>query len=174
MNLTYVPTIKDYRAGLRLHFRLRLTRRIAHLLGLWMLPSFFLLFSAPMIYKMLTQPEEYSGVLGWLVIGFAFSLIVPLRQYYCVNKQFKALFQNSLASREVSVEISNDRILSAIPGMSEGTFYWKAILDFAQDENVTLLYVAENRFLFIPTQAMSPAQRTELDDLVARNLVRKS
>ena len=170
MNLTYIPTIKDYRAGLRLHYRRKLTRYITHLLGLWMLPLFVLLFSAPTIYKMLAQPDEYSGRFGWLIIALALSLLVPLLQYYGVNKQFKSLFQDSQTSKEVSVDINNDRVLSAIPGMSEGTYYWNAILDFAQDEKITLLYVAKNRFLFIPTQAFSPGQRTELNNLVASNI----
>jgi hypothetical protein len=173
MNLTYSPTIKDFRAGLRLHYRQKLTRRIKHFLDFWILPLLVLILSAPTVYKMLTQPDEYSGAFGWLIIALAFSLIVPLRQYYGVNRQFKCLFPDLQTNREVSIEFNDNRVISAIPGIGEGTYYWNAILNYAQDEKITLLYLAKNRFLFIPTQAFTPAQRIELNDLVARHVVKK-
>jgi hypothetical protein len=47
---------------------------------------------------------------------------------------------------------------------------WTAIVRFAQNEKVTLFYVAKARFLFVPTQLFSEEQRAELNDLVARHL----
>ena len=45
-------------------------------------------------------------------------------------------------------------------------------MGFAQDEKMTLLYVFKDRFLMFPTAALSPDQRSELGDLVARHVVR--
>jgi len=36
-----------------------------------------------------------------------------------------------------------------------------------------MIYLAERRFLFFPTPAMSPAQRTELNDLIARHVTKR-
>lgn len=170
MNLTYVPTIKDYRAGLRLHYRQKLTRRIAHFAGLWMLPVFVLLMYAPTVYDKLTKSKEYLGGFGWLIVALACSLVVPLLQYYGVNKQFKRLFPHQQTGRGVSIDINDDRVVFTIPSISEGTYYWTGIIDFAQDERITLLYVGKNRFIFFPTQALFADQRNELNDLVTRHV----
>jgi hypothetical protein len=69
--------------------------------------------------------------------------------------------------------IDEDHIVSAIPGVNEGKYFWNAILRFAQDEKITLFYVAEKKFLFVPTKAFSREQREELDDLIARTVARK-
>jgi hypothetical protein len=170
MNLTYVPTIKDYRAGLRLHYRQKLTRRIVHFLGLWMLPLFILLMSTPTIYDKLTQPEEHLGGFGWLTIAVASSFMVPLLQYYGVKKQFNRAFPLQQTVGGISIEVNNDRIVFTIPGISVGTYYWTGITESAQDERITLLYTGKNRFMMFPTQALSADQRTELNDLVTRHV----
>jgi hypothetical protein len=59
------------------------------------------------------------------------------------------------------------------PGLSETKVLWQAIDRFAQNEKVTMLYIAEMRFIYFPTRSLSDAQRTELNDLVARHVVRK-
>jgi len=126
--------------------------------------------STPTIYNILMQPDEYSDGFGWIVLALAFSLTLPLLQYYRANRQFKLLFPDQQTSGGVSIDIDDDRVVFAVPGISVGTYYWDGIVDFAQDERVTLLYTGKNRFVLFPTQALSAAQRTELDGLVARHI----
>jgi hypothetical protein len=38
---------------------------------------------------------------------------------------------------------------------------------------MTLLHLDKDKFLLFPTSALSSEQKTELNDLVARNMVRK-
>jgi len=93
--------------------------------------------------------------------------------YLNVRKQFNNIFPPGRTDRNVSIDINEDHIIAAIPGVSEGKFFWNAILKFAQDEKITLFYVAEKRFIFVPAKAFSPSERSELSDLVERNLLRK-
>jgi hypothetical protein len=60
-----------------------------------------------------------------------------------------------------------------MPGVSEGKFFWPAIVAFAQDEKITLLYIDKNRFLLFPTYSLSPLQRSELSAMFDKHLVRK-
>jgi hypothetical protein len=173
VKLTFVPTLADFRASLRLHCRQKMSRYIYSLLSLWLLPFLILLFLLSSIYTMATDRENYTGGAGWIVLAFLFALAIPLRRTYAVRRQYKLMFPPSQTSWEVLIDIDEDRVISSLPGSSEGKFFWNSILDFAQNEKVTLLYVRKNVFLFFPTQAMSPAQRTELNDLVARNMVRR-
>ncbi len=55
----------------------------------------------------------------------------------------------------------------------EMKYFWEGIVDFAQDEKSTLFYTSNDAFLFLPTQAMTKAQRAELNDLIARHVTRK-
>jgi hypothetical protein len=106
------------------------------------------------------------------VLAFLISLGLPLTRYFAVRKQFKNTFPHAQTSQDLLIDIDDERIISTVPGTGEGKYFWTAILEFAQDEKVTLLYPRKNMFLLVPTQAMSPAQRAELNDLVARHLVR--
>ncbi|MGC1464017.1 MAG: YcxB family protein, partial [Terracidiphilus sp.] len=101
------------------------------------------------------------------------AVYLPAWRAYSMRKCFKQIFPPGRTDRSSSIDIDDDRIISTIPGVSEGRFFWNAILAFAQDEKVTLLYIRKNAFLFIPTCVMSRAQRVELNDLVARNMQRR-
>lgn len=172
MKLRFMPTLADYRASLRLHCRHKISRYIYSLLSLWLLPFLIFLFLLSSVYAMLTDRENYTGGSMWIVLALLCALAIPLRRYYAVRKQFKLMFPPSHTNWQVLIDIDEERVISSIPGSSEGKFFWNSIMDFAQNEKVTLLYVRKNVFLFIPTQAMSHEQRTELNDLIARNMVR--
>jgi len=73
----------------------------------------------------------------------------------------------------MSINIDNEYVLSEIPGVFAEKHFWNTIMAFVQDEKITLLYVYEDRFLLFPTAILSPDQRTELNDLVEHNNVRK-
>ena len=172
MNFSYRPTLADYRAALRLHYRHKLSRRILHIAGLWLLPFVMLAFLVPSIYQLAADRENYSGGIGWGLLGLGFASFIPLSRYVAVRKQFKAIFP-AQSSGEVLLDIDEERIISTIPGSSEGKFFWTAILNFAQDEKVILLYIRKNMFLFIPTAALSSPEAAELTDRISSKLVRK-
>jgi hypothetical protein len=119
------------------------------------------------------HPELFADCLAigagslWLTLAF------PILRFVNTRRCFKRLFLSAYPNRSVTAEISEECIVSTIPGVSEGKFFWNAILGFVQDEKATLLYVGKARFLIIPTPAMSSEQRSELDGLVARNIVRQ-
>jgi hypothetical protein len=70
----------------------------------------------------------------------------------------------------LTIDIDEERIVSVMSGLSESKILWNAVVKFAQNEKVTLIYLAEIRFLFIPTSAFTPEQRAELNELVARHV----
>jgi hypothetical protein len=101
------------------------------------------------------------------------ALLVPLLRTYRIRKSYKRLFPPNRSDRNWYIDIDNERILSTVPGIGEGKYLWTGILSFAQDRKITMFYITEVQYLPIPTNALSPEQRTELDELVARNVVRK-
>ncbi|MGA9071385.1 MAG: YcxB family protein, partial [Terracidiphilus sp.] len=82
-------------------------------------------------------------------------------------------FPHGKIDRQLTIDIDDERIIAETPGFSETKILWQAIDRFAQNEKVTMFYTAEIRFIYFPTRSLSDAQRIELNELVARNLVRK-
>ena len=98
------------------------------------------------------------------------AVYLPAWRAYSIRKCFKRICPPVATDRNISVDINDDQVISTVPGVSEGKFFWNAILASAQDEKITLLYIRKTAFLFIPTYAMSPAQRAELNDLISRHV----
>jgi hypothetical protein len=172
MKLSYELTLEDYKAALRLHRKQKLNTRIAHFIWIALLPILAVIAWASFLYNLDKEAISFPGSLS-LPIGMSFCCAVAvLLQYLNVRKQFSNIFPPGRTDRNVSTSIDEDYLISAIPGVSEGKYFWNAILKFAQDENITLFYVADKKLLFIPTKAFSLAERTELDDLIARHCVK--
>jgi hypothetical protein len=90
-----------------------------------------------------------------------------------VRKTYKRLFPPTRTDQNSNIDIDDERIFSRTPGVSEDKYFWTAIIAFAQDDKMTLLYLDKNRFLLFPTRALSIDQRTELNDLVARHITKR-
>ncbi|MGD0735675.1 MAG: YcxB family protein [Terracidiphilus sp.] len=175
MKLTYTLTINDYKAAQRLHLRQRLGRRLAFTFWYVAVPILAaagaLAFALLDVSKLTHFAAIYFGIeaaLVWL------SIYLPLMRFYTMRKCFKQMFPPSRTDRTSSIDIDDERAVSTIPGVSEGKFFWSAIIDFAQDDKVTLLYIRKKAFLFFPTSALSTDERAELNALVACNVKRES
>jgi len=64
------------------------------------------------------------------------------------------MMPSEIRDQPVTLEFTADQVISAIPEKSEGRFFWSAIQDFAQDDRITLIYVQQKRFIFVPTHAV--------------------
>jgi hypothetical protein len=171
MQLTYELTLADYKAALRLHRRQKLNRRIAEFVWFRFMPiicSMMLVFE---LFMGFTQKTFFSqNPPGLLVVPLVFLLLPAIRSRF-VRSQFNQLFSPS--ARNLSIDIDDERIVCVNPGSSESRFLWHIVLEFAQDEKITMLYIHKLRFLFFPTSAMSVEQRAELNDLVARHVTKR-
>ena len=174
MKLTYTLTLNDYKSAQRLHLRRNLSRRLTFIFWYVVIPILaaagvlaFVLFDVSKLTRFAAIYFGMVAVLVWL------SIFLPLMRLYTIRKCFKQIFPPSRTDRSSSIDIDEERVISAIPGVSEGKFFWNAIIDFAQNEKVTLLYIHKRAFLFLPTSCLSPVQRIELNDLVARHVAKK-
>ena len=173
MKFEYDLTLEDYKAALALHYRRNFLSRMNHLFLILILPGLALLILTFQVYLALTQEDYLHRNLSVTLILLLVFASLPLLYRYKVRRQFGSLFPRGWPSKRVSIDFDDERIISEIPGASEGKFFWTAILKSTQDEKITLFYVAKNRFLFIPTQAIPQSQRTELNNIVTRKLVKR-
>jgi hypothetical protein len=171
MQLNYTLTLDDYRAALRLHARQNLGRRFATFFLRRALPGIgFLLLAMEAFLVFADKNYLIHNPPGLLIVPVVFVVLGALQSYQ-VQRQFNQLFPPH--GRGLSIDLDDERIICTNPGSSESRFLWHVVIEFAQNEKVTMLYIAKLRFLFFPTSALSPIQRTELDGLVARHLNKK-
>ncbi|MGA2351565.1 MAG: YcxB family protein [Terracidiphilus sp.] len=177
MQLTYTLTLAHFRAAQRLHIRQKMYRRLNFLFWQRLIPILapFAALGAIYLWSLDSHGAPHGAA---YMFGAACGLVlaaiyIPSMREYYIRKGFKSLFPPARTDRHSSIDIDEDRIFSQIPGVSEGKIFWGGVVAFAQDEKVTLIYIREKVFLVIPTPAMSPEQRAEVNDLVARHVEKR-
>jgi hypothetical protein len=174
VKFTYALTLEQYRLAQHLHYNHKTSRRVRYFIYYRAIPALALFSVTCTIAALTAGSSRWSQILFPVDGGLIWMAVaMPISRDYNIRKCFKRMFPPTQPDRTCELDIDEERILSAIPGVSEGKIFWKGIIDFAQNEDVTLMYVTETRFLIFPTQAMSPAQRIDLSALVERYLVRR-
>ena len=173
MQVSYKLTYSDYKNAVRLHYSKK---------GKWTSPmGLFSLMPAIGSLLILCALVEYfhdknrflasnPPALAFIPLFF---LLFPVLYSFALRKQFKRSSPHGKTDRQLTIDIDDERIIVEAPGLSETKVFWQAIDRFAQNEKVTMLYIAEMRFIYFPTRSLSDAQRTELNDLVARHLAKE-
>ena len=170
MNLTYKLTLLDFKAAWRLHRRQKFSRRISPYL--WPLMTIACLVGA-VVFSVTKNMQLLSVCIAVGAGTLTISLVRPILRAWTIRASFKRLFHPKHPDRTSIIDVNDERILRELSGMSELKIPWSGVYSVAGDEKITLIYTNKDCFLMIPTQAMSADQRTELNDLVARNLVKR-
>jgi hypothetical protein len=170
MKFEFTVTLEDYKAALRLHRGRKLSRRIF----LWIGPSLFLisllLFVAGSLSKntaVLTQAIALTAWSLFATVGF------PIFRFVMTRRGYKRMFPPTRSGRTSTIEINDQKIIEENPGTEEVRLSWTGVMGFVQNDRVTLIYINPCRFFLFPTSALSPAQGAELNDLVARHVVKR-
>jgi hypothetical protein len=170
MKFEFTVTIEDYKAALRLHRGRKLSRRIF----LWIGPSLFLI---SLILFVAGSLSKNTPVLTQAIVLAAWSLCVtiafPILRFATTRRGYQQMFPPTRSSRTSTIEINDQKIIEENPGTEEIRLPWTGVMDFIQNERVTMIYMGTNRFFLFPTSALSPAQRAELNDFVARHVVKR-
>jgi hypothetical protein len=170
MILSYTLTLADFKAARTLHRRQRFTRQIIHFIWPVLLVAFFI---GAIISSGDPHSELFSQCFALGAASLVMSIGMPISRFFSVRRSFNRLFPPGQKNRTSNIDIDDERIVRELSETSELKLLWSAIYDFVENANVSLLYTNRDCFLIIPVRSMSPDQRTELKDLVARNMVSK-
>jgi hypothetical protein len=169
MKLTYTLTLADFKAARILHRRQKLTRQILHFI--W--PILLVLFLTGAIISSGDPHSQLFVQCFALGIGsLVMSIGMPISRFFSVRRSFNRLFPAGRKDRTSTIDINDERIVRDLSGTSEFKVLWSAIYDYAEDARVSLIYTNKDCFLIIPARSISPAQRTELNDLIARHVAK--
>ena len=170
MKFEFTVTLEDYKAALRLHRSRKFSRRIF----LWIGPSLFLI---SVILFVIGSLSKNTQVLTQAIVLAAWSLCAtvgfPILRFALTRRGYRQMFPPTRSGRTSTIEIDDQRIIEENPGTEEVRLPWTGVMGFTQNERVTLIYINSCRFFLFPTSALSPAQRAELNDFVARYVVKR-
>ena len=157
----YVLTFQDYRNAQRLYLRHRKMAAIYFYFWIWVLPISGLLVGILFAIAMLSgRTEGMAAYAGLAAGGVWLACFIPTMQWYGRRKIWKQLIPPEIETRSaktaisVSLEFNESQLISTIPGRSEGRFFWPAILDFAENDQVAILFIHKKQFLFVPKRAL--------------------
>jgi YcxB-like protein len=173
MKLDYALTLADYLAAIRLHKNQKVKKHIYSGISVLLFPILAILALAATLVAYSTGQSLIFAILSVpdcvLIIGAIVALYIPRHLF---SKMYSGMLSPGRSELIYSLDIDDERILSVVDGVSESKYFWRSIVEIAQDDTNILLYLAQNHYLAIPIHALSLEQRTELNDLVARHLVR--
>jgi len=169
MKFTYSITLADLQNAQELHWHQTLRRRAIYYSTYWLFP----VLATALFTLLLTRiGASYAFFIGFVIAALITTLGFSRKKTKLYRKRFDKNFPPN--KRTAWCVIDEDGITSAIVGTDEEKRPWQDVAHFAQNNNITLLYVSEKKFMFIPTNALTMDQRTELLGYVDRHIRNKT
>ncbi len=171
MTYAYDLTFPDFVAAQRLHIRHQPRARLWFLVWQRIMPVVSLLSIILLVRDVAFHHFSYPPIVGGILaalswIGLFTFLFRPIQ----LRLAFRKLRPDVTNGRHaVELELTPEELISRIPGKSEGRFRRAAIIDFAEDEHLALLYLRPKLFLYIPKSAMPEPAWTELRQWLDRS-----
>lgn len=171
MRSEWILEYQDYLAAQDLFNRGSLWRRFSIFTIKWMLPGFAVLLVLLLVTGHLLDPERNSW--NAVITCWPFVLFVSIMRFFYwfnLKQVYKRIFLNGDSTKPVYMEIDDERVLSGIPGSSEGKFLWPAIIKFSENDHIALLHVSKCLFLMIPKNKLHPEQWLEMKQTIQRHV----
>jgi hypothetical protein len=179
MKLSFTLTLADFKAAYRLHHSQKLGGRGGYtFLFIWLPIMAFLGLILFIVLSFYGDQELANGSSGFAIFSVLClcSLYLLARRSFVIRRQVKAnsrKFPPHQSDINKIVDIDDERIIVVIPESYESKFFWKVVVAFAQDDLMSLIYITRKHFILIPARVMSPDQRTELNDIIARHVTKR-
>jgi hypothetical protein len=185
MKIEYKLTYDDWKAFLDLRSSQKGGRRILYAIYYFVIPALTMLFLTYVLYARLNghTSTAYNFIAPVATLdALAILLSIACRSrtrksfnYYKnpISRKLKDTSSTSEAVPECSLDFDDDRILSTRPGFDETIHSWTDIHAVIQNNKIMLLLISQSLYICVPLDKLSKDQRTELNELVARHVVRK-
>jgi len=168
MKCEFTITIDDYKAAGRLYRKRKPLLRFARFLVLWCTLPIGLWLIAWSIHAERICGHKPS-IIGAIVL-FAVLLFPSFWEYYTTRKSFS--FMSAKMGNGLAFDIDEGGIKAKPGDEMKQPLSWDRIVSFDSDDRIAIFYMRKGYFFF-PMRVLDPAQRAELNDLVARHVVKK-
>jgi hypothetical protein len=165
----YVLQKQDFINAQHLYLRHNRRAALSYYFWIWLVPILgVVIFLIAATAYLLHQEVLFHQIAPLAGMGIWFAIFIPLMRWFNIRKLWKASVETIDGGKPVSLQFDNEQISSSIPGKSEGRFYWNAILDFAEDDRVAMIFVRAKNFLYIPKNALPEEAWTQIRALAPR------
>jgi hypothetical protein len=162
----YTTNLEDFKAAQRLCIKRSPTKAFSFYLFQRVLPVLAIaLLAWDILHRHFGFPPLVAGILGAVAwIGLYCPIMYPIQ----IRRLYRAMKNGRDDSAPLILEWNEHEMISRVPGLSEGRFLPAAIRDFAEDDNIALIFFAKNKFLMVPKRAMSESGWQELRHWMAK------
>ncbi len=168
MRYQYTLTYRDYLTAQKLYRSHRWTSALSYYLWIWALPIAGALLALPFLAGLFGLRRDLLPMLaGGSAVGLWFAIFIPAMRVYTIRKCWRNLLPESSKKSTkttipVELEMTPDQLISALPGKSEGRFFWPTLVDCAENSEICLVFIKKKLFLFIPIHALDETGWAEL------------
>ena len=164
----YVLRKTDFLDAQRLYRKHSLRAALSHYLWIWAVPISGLCVVLATLAAVITPREDLIRELGpAAAVGAWFALFIPTMRWWQIRKLWKASLDAGADGKPVTLQFDNEQLISAIPGKSEGRFFWTALVDYAEDDRLAMLFIRKKHFLYVPKYALPETAWAQIRELAA-------
>src|ERR1035438_2953075 len=126
MRYDYSLTYRDYLDAQRLYRRHRTSAGVGYYFAIWLLPIVGFIMGLPFVVGLFGhQPSWLDSLSGFSGAGLWLAFFIPGMRIYTIRKCWKRLLPDSARRSTksvipVEIELTEDQIVSTLPGRSEG------------------------------------------------------
>ena len=167
MRIEYEPAFADYKAA---YIAYRKKTRASAAINFI---SFKLLPLAAVVFTILAIVQARQGRIDPLIYKLApllltVTVVAFVNRYFYIRRQVKNLFPVGATDRRIIAEIGEESVVTSIPGARRTEYSWQSISLFISSARVNLLYISPERFVLIPSRALTTEDKAALHEIVAR------
>ncbi|AFL89843.1 hypothetical protein Terro_3629 [Terriglobus roseus DSM 18391] len=155
----YTMNFEDFKHAQILCYRRKKFGALRMAIWVWVLPVLGLVCAAILAWDITARHFAFTPLAGGVLAALTgFGLFVLVMRPVNVRRLYKQMKNGRPENEPVELEIEGDEMISRLPGLSEGRFRRAAVVDFAEDDHIALLFVAKNKFLLVPKRALNESQ----------------
>ena len=165
----YVLQKQDFINAQQLYLRHNRGAALSYYFWIWLVPILgVVIFLITVTAYFLQNNVLFHQLVPMAGAGIWLAIFIPLMRWLNIRKLWKASVETIDGGKPVSLQFDDEQIVSAIPGKSEGRFYWNAILDFAENDQIAMLFIRKKHFLYIPKNALPEEAWAQIRALAPR------
>lgn len=145
---------------------------LSYYFWIWTVPIIGLCFVLALVAAVITRREDLIRQLApAAAAGAWFAIFIPTMRWWQLRKLWKASLDAGADGKPITLQFDDEQLISTIPGKSEGRFFWTALIDYAEDDRLAMLFIRKTHFHYILKYALPETAWTQIRQLATSKAV---
>ena len=174
MLCVYTVNYGDFKAAQRLHIRGSLKNRLVFLIFQRIMPGLAVIAAGILVWAIRFQHFSLSPWLGFVLAAVVWlGVCCPVMRLVQFRRGYKAMKNGRDENAPLELEWTESELISRVPGRGEGRLLPAGIQQFAEDDQVGMIYLSAKRFLVLPRRMMPAENWADLRQWLRSRKVRQ-